>query len=237
MPAHWDMPYNFHFRYLPRTEAQLEIIDHYIILGQRCHHMPELEIDLSAFSVVLLREVFHRPKIFRICNHHVQNCCLARRRLTGLGYSRIAAMFPRRFESALGYEYMLGVDRFNRETANQPPIPTWQFDTWDTSAFTKWVNKEKIDVLVFNAHAVWETSLTFKTSTGESLCCANFNFPPCRGWSSGIYQNSDFIGETSMDFLPQLRISGERGTCLHPQIVLIDGTWVDGSTQRQPTQH
>ncbi|MBC8008755.1 MAG: beta-galactosidase, partial [Burkholderiales bacterium] len=30
MPAHWDMPYNLHARYLPQTEAQLEIIDNYI---------------------------------------------------------------------------------------------------------------------------------------------------------------------------------------------------------------
>lgn len=206
-----------------------------VILGPRWHDEPELELDWSVFSVVLVGEVFHRPGIYRTCNHHVQSCCLALRRLTDLGYRRIAALFPRHFESSRGYEYMLGVDQFHRETSNRHPVATWQYDTWDAPGFTAWVMDQKIDAVVCYADPAWRTALTLKTPSGESLGCANLDVPPGSGWS-GINQHSEAIGETTMDLLRQLLLTGERGTSIHPQIVLIDGTWVDGTTTRPPAR-
>ncbi|MBC8008854.1 MAG: LacI family DNA-binding transcriptional regulator [Burkholderiales bacterium] len=203
-----------------------------VLLGPAWMDEPRVELDWKDFSVVMIGEVYLSANIYRVCNHHVQSCNLALRQLHALGYRRIAVAGVKKYEKSRGHEYLLGVDQFRRDEFPDTEVSTWLFNDWDGPAFAKWAKTHRIDAVVSNDPAPWDTVRTLKLPSGEAMGYANLDVPPGSPWS-GINQHSEAIGETGMELLRQLLLAGERGTFLHPQIVLIDGTWVDGTTTRK----
>jgi LacI family transcriptional regulator len=224
-----------------------------VLVGPRWFEEPEVALDWSAYSCVLVGETTYGAGIYRVCNHHPQTMELALTSLVGLGYKRIGIELMSNYESVRHFDFLAGVSParhnvlraarfFERFTPRQavpgiekvPPEKRDEisrvFDnTHEVPKLAKWIQRERLDALV-TLHGYDPNELRrIPTVSGHPLGYARLEVQP-EDCCAGVNQHMDDVGRTGMDLLRGLLHAGERGVVPRPRIVLVEGEWVDGPT-------
>jgi len=199
-----------------------------VLIGARWMDEPDIEFDWGAFSCVLVGEARYGASLYRVCNHHVQSCSLALRKLVDLGYRRIGVMLDERYESSRGFDYLLGVDEARHTLGSQAEFIGWMRSGWNKAQFVRWVQENQLDAVLSQfEEAACARELQTAKGNGVAYACL---VKAEDSTGAGIEQYSHEIGRASMEMLRSLLNAGERGTIPHPRITLIEGRWVDGET-------
>lgn len=224
-----------------------------VLVGPRWFDEPEITLDWSAYSCVLIGETTYGAGIFRVCNHHPQTMELALRSVAALGYRRIGVELMSNYEAVRHFDYLAGVTPARRAVGAstrvfvrvQPRrfmpgidrLPAEKRDAASTAydnqhvvpKLEKWVQRERLDALITLHNYDPERLRRIRTARGLPLGYARLNVAPTDG-VAGIHEHADDIGRTALDLLRGLLHSGERGVVPRPRIVLVEGEWLDGPT-------
>jgi len=224
-----------------------------VLVGPRWFEEPEIALDWSAYSCVLVGETTYGAGIYRVCNHHPQTMELALTSLVGLGYKRIGIELMSNYESVRHFDLLAGVSParhtvsrsarfFERFTPRRtipgiekvPPEARNEFsrvydNTHEIPKLARWIHRERLDALV-TLHGYDPNELRrIPTASGYPLGYARLEVQPDEN-CAGINQHMEDIGRTGMEMLRGLLHAGERGVVPRPRIVLVEGEWVDGPT-------
>jgi len=224
-----------------------------ILLGPRHMDEPEISLDWSAYSCVLVGESTYGARIHRVCNHHPQTMELALTSMAALGYQRIGVELMADYESVRHFDFLAGVEParlefgeavkvFVRIKPSHPvpgmePIPPerrnefWKnySNSHELPLLEQWVRQERLDGLV-TLHAYDKEGIKLiRTAIGRPLGYAELDTHITEG-CAGINEHSDDIGRTAVHLLRGLLHAGEKGSAPMPRIVLIEGEWIDGPT-------
>lgn len=224
-----------------------------VLVGPRWLDEPEISLDWSAYSCVLIGETTYGAGIFRVCNHHPQTTELALTSLAALGYKRIGVELMTNYESVRHFDFLAGVTPARRTAGGSarffvrvqprrsvPDIDRLPADKRDAAAtaydnqhvvpkLESWIRRERLDALVTLHTYDPERMRQIRTYRGTPLGYVRLDADPADG-VAGIDQHADDIGRTAMDLLRGLLHSGERGVVPRPRIVLVEGEWLDGPT-------
>lgn len=208
-----------------------------VLVGPRWLGEPDLELDWSEFSAVLVGEVNFGPKIHRVSNNHTHTCALALKSMETRGYNRIGLVLVEAYEASRSYDITAGVDRFRRENPGSPTkvelkfIPNWDEDKVAVEC-RKWIRKLKLDAVISLTPGVGRCVIRInEANRTDPIGYAVLDLHEGSDWA-GIEQNPREIGATAMEMLRSLMLDGERGVSQRPRIVLVDGEWRDGTTAR-----
>lgn len=229
-----------------------------VLVGPRWFDEPEIELDWSAYSCVLMGETTYGAGIYRVCNHHPQTTELALSSMAALGYKRIGFDSMTNYETVRHFDFLAGitaaerkVDRSVRffvreqERRSAPGLEKIPFEKRNDYSrdydnlhvlpkLEKWIWDKRLDALVSLHGYDPEQLRKIKTASGRPLGYARLDIEPGEGFA-GVNEHGEDIGRASVDLLRGLLHSGERGVVPRPRIVLVEGEWVDGPTAPRVT--
>ncbi|MBC8008673.1 MAG: hypothetical protein H7067_01085, partial [Burkholderiales bacterium] len=131
--------------------------------------------------------------------------------------------------SKRGFDYLLGVEQFRNERGGAIDVKVCMLREIDNAQVVAWARKNRLDAVVSLEPDFWSAVEALREQTGRAVGFACLSV--LKGSSfTGIDQHYEEVGIASMELLRGLMISGARGVIPRPQMLLVEGEWVEGTT-------
>lgn len=215
-----------------------------VLIGTRFRDDPEVKLDWTRFSAVLIGETEYSVNITRVCNNQISTCSHCLHQLAQKGYSRLGIVVPSHYEAARGYPFSIGAERFRLETGGRYPVSVLHAATPSEAEMIDWCESNRLEGVLFLGRNIGFMINELNTSKRLNVGFACLSVLPevrlthpverTQHLWSGINQHYDQIGATAMELLRGLLLSGERGLSTHPKTVLRSGEWVEGCSTPGP---
>ena len=192
--------------------------------------LPALETTPCVVTGVATRD----PALsFACCDHHLL-VKRAMERVHQLGYRRPALVLDREIDDLVERRFSAGF-RIAQEgfPADNALKPFYTGAARDRERFTRWLRKERPDVILTLYHGVrrWVEAAGLTVPAGVGLVQMEWR-EDHREWA-GMHQNNDIVGEAAVEMLIGMIHNGERGIPVFPRATLIGSRWMDGATVRE----
>lgn len=171
-----------------------------------------------------------RPHLHRASSDYFQGMTTALERLTTMGYKRIGFVIAATEAVRIGdlwlgayLRWQLTLPPKQRLAVHMPRQNTRQ-------AFTEWLRREKPDALVSNEPPYlleWLAAAGVSIPHDIAYACLGGQHD---GLTAGIDQHEVQVGWTAFDLVVSQLNRNEYGLPTVPQMVLVEGVWVDGPT-------
>lgn len=188
-------------------------------------------------SAVELGYSLSRPALNRACNHQFQSMMLLARSLRDTGYERTGLALSRDQDERVNHNWRaayLAAQSLWTKPANriEPFLPV----DWNRLAFQRWFNDTRPDCIITIGRDVarWTSQLSLRIP--QDIGLANVDLSPDMTGITGIDQNSRKVGAAAVDLLLSQIRNSERGIPGVPRIVMVEGTFVPGTTTRAPAR-
>lgn len=184
------------------------------------------------FSAVAMGYSMESPSLCRACNHQFQSMQLLVRELHLRGYRRIGFAMEEDQDNRVRHNWRGGFLSNAALFAHWPDVPFLLHADWTRDRFARWLDREKPDVVVTAGPEIerWLKELGLRTPHDIGL--ANVDLMPSMRTTTGIDQNSLQVGVASVNLLLSLMNTHERGVPAVPQILMVEGNFVQGTTTR-----
>ena len=192
-----------------------------------------LRLDWEKFSAVTFGYSLARPSLHRAVNHQFRSMRIALRQLRKLGYRRMglamAAGFDRRVDHQWSGSFLAEQGRGDGERL---PLFLTDENEWNERRFAQWFCEHKPEVILGHSTEVVDWLKAMGRRVPDDVGFVHLNCPTS-GEFAGVYQNGIVIGEVAADFLVSMIQRSERGVPKLAHSIVVDGTWIDGSTVRK----
>lgn len=198
--------------------------------------MCAIDFDWESFATVTFGHTLLRPRLHLVANHEYRTMGLLFAELKRRRYRQIGLVDLREHDARVDHNWLAAYLIEQHKLGDAPKLPPLIFDHWSEEEFLRWVGQHRPEVIV--------------TKLPEVLAClkrAGFAVPRDIGVAfhslhehtvglSGTKKNSFHIGVMAMDVLIDMLHRNERGAPAYPQLMMIEGSWVEGQTLR-PAPH
>jgi DNA-binding LacI/PurR family transcriptional regulator len=190
-----------------------------------------IPLPLDEFNIVSVGAPYREPALHFASNDQYESSRLAVLELHKLGYRRIGYIGGHLVEAAVHNRFCAGFYTTARfELGLDPPAPL--FST-DRNEITKWLRHHRPDAVIATQLNLTKTLRAEGWKIPEELGVASMHVDADDAETSGIYQNSEYVGAAAVATLIGQLSSSEQGVPAHPQGVLIPGIWMAGRTVRR----
>ena len=180
------------------------------------------------FSSTVIGLGFARPPQHRVHHHHFLGMMTAMRQLKKLGYRRIGFVASTTID-----QRMFGA--WSASFLAHHPLPISQAEKLlllrrepSRAIFQQWLQMAEPDAVIDFGHTVWPWLKNHRIP--QEIGYVTLNWQPGQSSRSGIDQQADVLGAAAVDLVVEQYHHNERGTPLHPKIVMTEGTWKTGQT-------
>jgi LacI family transcriptional regulator len=187
------------------------------------------------FSAITIAYSVTEPALHRVAFHHFRSMQLIMQRLRERGYERPGLAMPKVFDARIHHLWLAGFlveqrlnPKFGRVPALLPSEPDWRM-----ANFHKWLDRARPDVVIGHHDYMVEWLEKSGRRVPEDIGFVHVDSPALDGPFSGIYENGPAVGGAATDLLVAVLHRNERGIPQLSRTVLIEGSWVEGSTLRQ----
>ncbi|MBI5688954.1 MAG: LacI family DNA-binding transcriptional regulator [Verrucomicrobia bacterium] len=196
----------------------------------------KLELDWPSFSAVALGYTLASPGLHLVSTHQYRSIKLALQRLAERGYQRIGLVMPDLSDARVDRNWLAGYLVAQQALPLRQRVPHLFPSAWDENAFGAWLRRHRPDAIVTKNLEVLPALRRLRRRVPEDLGVAFLTLPQVDGRLSGIDENPREVGAAAADYLAGMIHRNERGVPAMPQRVLIDGSWIEGSTVRPATR-
>lgn len=201
--------------------------------------LPTANTDLMSFpwdrfSSVTFGYSLLRPSLHSVTAAHFRAACRTMEQLYSRGYARVGFATTTAHDQRTDHNFLGGyLAARNAKAGSGDDMPVFVGRVWDDPQLEKWYWKHRPDAILTTDVSFVENAAAWKRrlSPGVGIACPLIASP--RSSLSGIWENNSLVGEAAVDFLVSLVNRGERGVPAHPQRLLIEGSWLEGSTVRE----
>jgi DNA-binding LacI/PurR family transcriptional regulator len=190
-----------------------------------------IPLPLDEFNIVSVGAPYRNPALHFSSNDQYESSRLAVLELHQLGYRRIGYIGGHVVEAAVHNRFCAGFYTTARfELGLDPPAPLLSADR---AVITKWLRHYRPDAVIATHLNLIKTLRADGWKIPDELGVASMHVDAEDADTSGIYQNSEYVGAAAVATLIGQLSSSEQGVPLHPQGVLIPGIWMPGKTVRR----
>jgi DNA-binding LacI/PurR family transcriptional regulator len=186
-------------------------------------------LDWRQFSVVAATNTAQNLNVNRVVPYHLHNVYLALNKLEARAFKRIGLVTEAGDHERVSYAYWAGL-ALHQQEGRSAAIPIVQFDRPD--AFLSWcrsyepdsilITEERlgacIEVLMKQEHLPATPLVVLNHSMGSRL--------------EGIYLHPEIVGKIAADLLIAQIQRGERSFADHPNVTMVEGSWIDSKSCR-----
>ena len=194
-----------------------------------------LEVEWGDFALAAVGFSLESPRLHRAVNHQLQSVQLAFARLGALGYRRIGLAVTRH-EDARARRHWLSSLLLARHDHPEGELafPLLYADTITRPALQAWVRRERPDVVVSTEMGVRPMIDAEVRRSRRRIGFAHLHLVAPLSGCSGIDQNNERVGAAAVDLVIEQLHANSYGPPEVPKTVLIEGTWVDGTSAPGP---
>ncbi|MCX6954332.1 MAG: LacI family DNA-binding transcriptional regulator [Verrucomicrobia bacterium] len=193
-----------------------------------------LELDWPQFSSVSIGYSLASPALHVVCPHQYRAMKLAMRRLVELGYQRIGLVVLDIHDERADLNWTAGYLAMQQAVPARRRLPPFTPPRWDESRFAEWFRACRPDAIVTKSIEGLAALRRLGCQVPRDVGVACITFPHPGGELSGVDENANETGAAAVDFLAGMIYRNERGVPANPQRLLIEGTWIEGTTVRAP---
>lgn len=203
-----------------------------LLMSPQAHAKTLSPMDYSEFSAVAFGYSIQPPVLNVVTNHHYHSMDLLVTNLMKLGYRRIGLNVSTDWDEKVENAFIGGLKLAYWRYPELQPIPYCVDGGLGGPRFTAWLEKNKPDVVVSYSE-IASTLRKMGYSLPQDIGFASLDLSPDDTELAGLNENSFYIGQKAVDILVGLLHRGERGIPAVPTRLLVESTWVSGTTLRQ----
>jgi LacI family transcriptional regulator len=184
------------------------------------------------FSAVALGYSMVTPMLCRACNHQFQSIQLLVEELRTRGYRRIGYAMEADQDNRVRHNWRGGFLSNPAVFSDLGDVPFLLDVDWNRDRFARWLQAEKPDAVITAGPEVqrWLRELGLRTPADIGL--AHVDLVTGIKSVTGIDQNSRQVGSAAVELLTSLMNSHQRGVPAVPQVLMVQGTFVQGLTTK-----
>lgn len=188
------------------------------------------EFPWGFFSTVALGYSMVEPALSRTTHHHFQSIQLLVEELHRKGYRRIGFAMEEDQDNRVNHNWRGGFLSAPSIMRHWPDVPFLLHADWTRERFADWLKRERPDVVVTAGPEIarWLGELGLRTP--QDIGLANVDISPAMQGTTGIDQNSPLVGAAAINLLISIMNTHERGTPAVPQILMVQGNFVQGKS-------
>lgn len=188
-----------------------------------------IDLDWDAFPCVAFGYTMQAPALHRVAINHWKAIRMVLRKLTEMGYRRIANGTTPHVTRWIGGIFEAGVDAYHREIPPSRRLPILTNVPRSPEAMNDWLRKHRPDVFVSHLSRVYEP-LIKKAGwrIPDDLACVTLGWSRNDKTMAGLDQHPFRVGKVAVDVLVQQIYDNRRGIPEFANDTLVDGRWVDG---------
>jgi len=180
--------------------------------------------DWSCFSVVAATYTAKNIKVNRVVPNHLHAGFLALTKLEAKGFKRIGLVTDQDGHVRANYAFWAAL-ALHQQTGQSAVIPAIQFG--EGEVFRQWLRSHRPDViLTAEPRVALAMTAIGESMPGETIPIVLLNNPMDRRFA-GVYLFPEIVGKTAVDLLSAQIQHGERGYAEHPNVVMVEGRWLE----------
>ena len=186
------------------------------------------ELEWGRFAVVGLGYSIRDPKVHRVCHDNYSTMRELLRLLNGRGYQRIRLALNMADDVRVKNLWSAGFQSRIAHWDGYLNACNFTTSSWSRKGFLQWVEAERPDCVISIGDTVleWLRGSGYRVPGDVSVVTVG----KIGGDISGYSQNSELMGEAAVERLAGLLYCNEYGLPANPQITLVQGQWIEGST-------
>lgn len=199
--------------------------------------LTRIDLAWENFSAVTFGYTLVHPRLHLVSNHEYRTMGTLFAELEKRRYRRVGLVNLREHDQRVDNNwlaaYLVEQTRLHREHR----LPPLVLERWDSRKLISWVEHYRPDAIVTRLPEVL-----------QSLQRAGYNIPGDIGVAyhtldenstgySGMKKNSFQLGVMAVDLLVDMLHRNERGIPPRPYLLMVEGSWVEGETLREPSEN
>jgi DNA-binding LacI/PurR family transcriptional regulator len=201
-----------------------------ILIAPSSHHEAQVHLDWNRFSAVRLSITIAYPKLHLATTHQYLSMVILMEKLRKLGYHRIALSTPT--EKMPDQNWLAGYWVGQQHMNASDRLPALFTKNLSDQEIRQWLHTWKPDAIVLSDWNVYTIVKEMGWNVPGDIGVAFLDCPPDSKIFSGMTQNFNLVGIVAFDHLVATMHRGERGIPSLPVRLLVEGTWVEGTTVR-----
>jgi LacI family transcriptional regulator len=195
--------------------------------------LTSIELDWDSLSAVTFGYTLLRPRLHLVSNHEYRTMGTLFAELEKRRYQRIGLVNLREHDKRVDNNWLAAylIEQTRLQPKNQ--LPPLVLEEWNAKTFLSWVKRFRPDVIVTRLPEVLLSLRRAGLNVPDDIGVAFHTLDEKSRSLSGMKKNSLQIGVMAVDLLIDMLHRNERGVPLHPYLLMVEGTWVEGNTLRK----
>ena len=194
-----------------------------------------IDFDWASFCTVTFGHTLLRPRMHLVANHEFRTMRILFAELNRRAYRHIGFVAFREHDARVDHNWLAAYLIEQHGLGHGRKLPPLIVDRWNDQALLHWVERHQPEVIVTKRLEVLACLKQAGYRVPEDVGVAFHSLPEKTKGLSGTKKNSFQIGVMAVDMLVDMLHRNERGSPAYPQMVMIEGSWVEGATLRAPT--
>lgn len=204
-----------------------------IVVGSLPRGRGHLSLRWEDFCACSLGYSMWRPHLHRAVSHHAYAMALVLKKLQRLGYKRIGFAVSPNFDERVDHHWMAHFLWYQHGLEKKNLVPVLVDDTANMQRFPKWFAKERPDVVVAAHICAYEWLEKIRVDVPGDTGFVHLDVDAGLMSFSGVDQRPELIGSAAVDLLAGQLNRNERGVPGNPKLMMIEPSWVEGSSTRR----
>lgn len=184
-------------------------------------------------SAVELGYSLTSPRLHRCCNHQFQSMMRLLEGLRKAGYREIGLAMASDQDERVNHNWKAAYLVGQSLLPGVREIPILLADDWNQGVFSRWLRQSRPEVVVTIGPEVGRWLKELRLRVPRDVGLANVDLRPDMKDVTGIDQESRRVGAAAIDSLTTLIRINQRGIPAVPQVLMLEGRFVQGKTTRR----
>ena len=195
-------------------------------------HLAAIALPWQRFSAVTFGHTLVHPRLHLVSNHEYRTMNALFAELVRRGYERIGLVELSDHDERVDHNwlaaYLVEQQTFRRRHRVAPLL----LPEWDRQTFLNWARQHTPDVVVTKLPEVLHCLQQEGIRVAEDIGVAFHSLDENSAGLTGMRKNARQIGTMAVDLLIDMIHRGERGVPERPNLLMVEGSWVEGNTLR-----
>jgi LacI family transcriptional regulator len=198
-------------------------------------HLNTIDLAWENLSAVTFGYTLVHPRLHLVSNHEYRTMGTLFAELEKRDYRRVGLVNLREQDKRVDNNWLAAylVEQTRLRPENQ--IPPLVLEQWNTKTFLSWVEHYRPDAIVTRLPEVLRSLRRAGYRVPDDVGVAYHTLDEKSCCLSGMKKNSFQIGVMAVDLLVDMLHRNERGIPARPYLLMVEGSWVEGNTLRNPS--
>jgi DNA-binding LacI/PurR family transcriptional regulator len=194
-----------------------------------------VDLDWDKLSAVTFGYTLVHPHLHLVSNHEYLTMGTLFAELETRRYRRVGLVNLREHDKRVDNNWLAAylVEQTRLQTEHQ--LPPLVLEEWNAKKFLTWVEQYRPDAIVTRLSEVLCTLTRAGYRVPDDVGVAYHSLDEKGRCLSGMKKNSFQIGVMTVDLLIDMLHRNERGIPARPYRLMLEGSWVEGTTLREPS--